>query len=394
MIHGFKELLGAFVCCVAAMVAQCDAQQEIEQERKSVVAKKAKKALETFHSNANFPGGSLAIVLADKSCLTATVGSASRDEHRPIERGDLFMSGSIGKTYFAAIAVDLILEKRLSADDKVSKYLGDQKWFARIPNSDELTVSSLLRHQSGLPRYIQNRELWSDVLKDPDLNWTPGDQLKYVYGAKSVHPVGRGWSYSDTNYILLGLILEKITGKDVYELVETDCLKPNKLNATIPNRKRELQGLVPGYTNIFRGLGFPERVLDGDGRFVINPAMEWCGGGFASSAPDLARWTHVYFSGRLIEKEYLSLLKADSALAPMLGKNTRYGIGVMIRDTKLGEMLGHDGVFPGYTSTAGYFPDHDFSVALMINADGPQASGRQLHEVMIDLAKVVIEASK
>ncbi|GAG29982.1 unnamed protein product, partial [marine sediment metagenome] len=249
------------------------------------------------------------------------------------------MSASIGKTYFAAMAIDLIQQGKLRLDDRLSKFLADEDWFDRIPNSNELTIELLMRHQSGIPRYILNRKVWGDIMSDPDKKWRPGDQLTYIYDSAPLHPAGKGWAYSDTNYILLGLVLEKISGTGVYQYVNEKFLVPHKLTDTVPNNRREIPGLIQGYAKMFQGFGVPERVIE-DGKFVFNPAMEWCGGGFACTSLDLARWAQLYFSGELFDNDYLELLQRDAALATMLGKGTRYGLGVMIRPSKLGEYLG------------------------------------------------------
>ncbi len=362
--------------------------QIVAQPSTDVINKKMAQLM----SDSNFPGASFAIVLPNGDVVTSAVGKSSKEKKTALKESDLMMSASIGKTYFSAIALSMLLEKKLSLDDNVSKYLGTEKWYKQIPNHADITIAHLMRHQSGIPRYIFNRKVWEDAIKNPDMKWTPGDQLKYIYDANPVHPAGKGWAYSDTNYILLGLILEKITRKSVYELVNTELLTPHKLSETFPNNRREMPGLVQGYSSAFAVLGMPDKTI-ANGKFVFNPEMEWCGGGFLCTSRDLAKWAHILYSGNAIEGDYLGLLTGEAAdSSRMLGPNSKYGLGVIIRKTDLGPMLGHDGGFPGYTSTMGYFPDHKISAALMYNSDARDSLTKPAHVVMTELVRAVIAA--
>ncbi len=352
------------------------------------------KSLEEAYEKSQFPGGSATIVLPDGSTIDAVVGFAEKESKTKIKASDRMMSASIGKTYFAAMAVEMILKKKIALEDKVSKHLGDRDWFEKIPNYQDITIAHLMRHQSGIPRYVFNPQVWKDAIADPDLEWKPGDQLKYIYDRKPVHAAGDGWAYSDTNYILLGLILEKVANTSAYDYVANQLLKPNKLANTIPNDRRELKGLIQGYDVVFRRLGMPEKVIQ-DGKFAINPQMEWCGGGFLCTPNDLAKWAHVYFSGNAFEGDYVKLLTDDAAdSSSMLGANSRYGLGVIIRQTKNGTLLGHDGGFPGYSSTMGYYPEHKIAAAFMYNTDDPRALKQPAFAVMDQLVSKVIEAMK
>ena len=130
-----------------------------------------------------------------------------------------------------------------------------------------------------------------------------------------------------------------------------------------------------------------------NGMFVFNPAMEWCGGGFASTSADLARWAKILFSGSAMEGDYLKIMTATPADASaLLGPGARYGLGVIIRETELGPALGHDGGFPGYSSTTAYFPQHQISAAFMYNTDGRTAlPDRRPYQVMIELVQIAVQ---
>lgn len=385
-------LLSVLVMSMVVRGSVCCGQQTpaINANVRDVLRSKLTAHLKEVFDEADFPGGSVAMILPDGSEMTLVVGQASKEDDVAMNKSHRLMSGSIGKTYFAAMAADLIQQKKLFLADPVSKYLGDQDWFAKIPNGKSMTIAHLMRHQSGLPRYIQSRQLWQQMMDEPDMLWPPGKQLTFIYDAKPLHAAGESWAYSDTNYILLGLVMEKLSGKKVYDYVDEKFLKPNELNDTVPNNQREIAGLIQGYTKIFQALGIPEKVLS-EGKFVFNPAMEWCGGGYASTPLDLARWGRVLYSGALLEAGYIEMITKDAVKAPMLGKDTNYGLGVMIRKTKAGTLWGHDGTFPGYTSTMGHFPKHGVTAAFMFNSDGGQALAGPPHDVIVDLVEIVVQ---
>ncbi len=329
------------------------------------------------------PGASLAIVLPDGKTMTAVAGVAERGKPKRLTAEDRMMSGSIGKTYFSALALKMVLAGKLSLDDKVSRYLGKEPWFGRIANSEQITIAHLMRHQSGIPRYVLDPKFFKDLLDRPDSRWDGTQQLTYILNKPAVHPAGKGWAYSDTNYILLGLTLEKISGKKVYQSVETEFLKPLKLNKTRPSNRRVLPGLVQGESQLFQRLGVPRHVI-ADGKFVVNPEFEWCGGGYYCTPADLARWGHLLYSGKAMDGDYVELMTAGAVDAPMLGPNTKYGLGVMIRQREAGRVLGHDGVMPGYASAMVYVPKTKMAGALQINIDNGRAVRRPLADVLLE----------
>ena len=392
LVRSFLAFLLTAFLCLQLSAQQTDSKltdsgTKTPKDKLAAIQAKLDLAVKQLHADSSFPGCSVSIVLPYGDVITATAGFADKENEIAIKASDRMMSASIGKTYFAATAARLIRDGKLSLEDKVSKHLGDHDGFERIPNSADISIAHIMRHQSGIPRYIFNRQVWKDATTDPDLQWNDGDQLKYVYDAKPLHPVGEGWAYSDTNYILLGLVIQKITGQSVYDIVQSQLLKPNGLNDTIPNDRRELPGLVQGHSTSFKGFGVPAEVVK-NGKFVFNPQMEWCGGGFLCTSSDLARWAHIYFSGNAFDGDYVTILTSDAAdSSRMLGPTSRYGLGVIIRDTSLGTALGHDGGFPGYSSTMAYFPDRKIAAAFMYNTDTRGAISKPAAKLMVELVE-------
>jgi D-alanyl-D-alanine carboxypeptidase len=158
----------------------------------------------------------------------------------------------------------------------------------------------------------------------------------------------------------------------------------------VPSDSRIIPGLVQGYAGPNNPFGGTDGMLV-DGRFVINPQFEWAGGGFASTAEDLARWGKLVYEGRGFDAALLPAA-LDGVEARGLGQGARYGLGVIIRQTPLGVTYGHSGFFPGYLTEMRYYADHGFAIALQVNTSAgrpfPRGAGAALHE----LAAVVAEA--
>ena len=340
------------------------------------------------------PGVSVALVLGDDATgrpLTFAAGFADREAERRMTPADRLLSGSIGKTYVTAAAHHLMLAGELDFDAKAIEWFEGEAWFERLPNAKEFTVRQLLRHQTGIPRHVFVPEFLPDCASDPDRVWQPRELLSYVFDADPLFPAGEAWAYADTNYIIVGMILEKQTGTPFYDYVREHLLDPHQLDDTVPTDSRRIEGLAQGVIASPAFEGMPARTLE-DGVFFLNPQFEWCGGGYASTALDLARWAHVLYRGEGLpgtDGTYLASMLDAVPVRP--GLPIEYGLGVFVRPTEHGPLHGHDGFMLGYQATMGYLPDARVAFALMMNTDDGRILGKPLHLVALDLVKIIEE---
>jgi D-alanyl-D-alanine carboxypeptidase len=295
------------------------------------------------------------------------------------------LQGSVGKTYVAAVAMHLVGEGRLSLDSPVSTYLGERGWYSRIPNAQGISVRHLMTHTSGVMRYEFKEAFIRDLTASPDKHWEPEELVTYVLDDEAPFPPGEGWDYSDTNFILLGMIIEDITGRALYDLIRERLLEPLDLAETVPSDSRTIPGLIQGYAGADNPFGGTDEVLLPDGRFVFNPQFEWAGGGFASTPRDLARWARALYTGHAFDEDLLDLML--DGVPARLGPESRYGLGVIIAPTTGGPSWGHSGFFPGYLTEMAYFPQLDVAVALQVNTSVGRALGRSPKGVLIQLAE-------
>jgi len=343
---------------------------------------------QAIYEAGSFPGATAAVALPDGSTLALAVGFADSVRRVPMRPSDRMLQGSVGKTYYAAVAMQLVAAGLLDLDAHVSDYLGDRSWFDRIPNARDITVRNLMNHTSGVMRYEFKEQFLIDLRADPDKRWEPEELVAYVLDEEASFAAGAGWEYSDTNYILLGMIIEGITGRALYTEVEERILEPLDLRNTVPSDSRTIPGLVQGYA----GTGNPflgrDEVLLPDGRFVINPQFEWAGGGYASTTEDLARWAKADYEGRAFDPELLPAVL--DGVPARLGPGSSYGLGVIIQETPLGTTYGHSGFFPGYLTQVAYYPEQRIAVAVQVNTSVPQSLGRPLGAIVNQLAGAVI----
>lgn len=340
--------------------------------------------LDAIHEAGSFPGATATLILADGRAVQLAAGH-TEPQGRPLTPLDRMLVGSTGKTYVAALVHQFVEEGRLGYDDLVSGWFNKADWYAAIPNAETLTVRHLLRHQSGLERYEFKPAFWEAVVADPDRHWQPAELLAYVVGDEPMFPAGQGWAYADTNYIFLGLILEAIAERPFYDLVRERLLVPHGLRDTVPSDRTRIPGMVQGEVKMGQQLGVGPWTLE-EGVFTYNVQFEWCGGGFASTSTDLARWARVMFDGRLFSAETSAAL-LDAVPARELGPGRSYGLGVIVTSTDLGPLQGHDGFMPGYLTCMGYFPELGVAAAVQVNTDNGRGVGMPLHLVLVRLVE-------
>jgi len=337
------------------------------------------------------PGITAGIVLANGTILGLAAGMADTVLGTQMTARDRLLQGSVGKTYVSAVAIQLIHEGLLDLDAKVSTYLGDEPWFERLPNHEDVTVRHIMTHTSGILRYEFDDRFIRDLLADPDRVWSPVDRLAYLFDTEAPFAPGAGWEYSDTNYIILGMIIERLTGNTYYDEMRRRILEPLELHNTIPSDSRNIPGLVQGYAGVDNPFRVPEAVLV-DGEFVINPQFEWTGGGVASTSEDLARWAKDLYEGRAFDESMLEMLL--DGVPARLGRGTEYGLGVIIRPTPLGTSWGHSGFFPGYLTEVAYFPEHRLAVAVQMNSSDMGHIRLRPWQILVQLAETVISAGE
>lgn len=345
-----KKLMTLFIVCTAAFYSIA---QKNTDQLKTILQQK----IDSVRQAVDIPSMAFSCILPSGEQIT--VSSGMKPEQR-------MLAGSTGKTFFASLALKLVKEGKLSLDEKVSHYLGKEPWYPNVQNAETITVRMLMNHTTGIDEYYELGNFMETLISNPDKQWTPEECISYTFGRPPLFAAGTDWGYADTNYLILGLVVQSITKKEAYKQIDEYFIKPNKLTATEPSVKRDLKDLVTGVSGPQTPFKVTGPVLV-DGKMLINPQMEWAGGGYISNTIDLARWARIYYDGAALSDE---IRKQQRAGVPAkTGKNHQYGLGMQIRPSALGISYGHGGWFPGYLTEMDYFPDKNISVAVQLSTD-------------------------
>jgi D-alanyl-D-alanine carboxypeptidase len=282
--------------------------------------------------------GMIARVEDGDDVVRVAVGKARLDPPRRIRVTDQVRVGSITKPMVATVALQLVGERRLRLDDTVERWLP-----GLVPGGDAITVRMLLNHTSGVFDYMSDPDFAAALFADPLRRWSPRELVAVATSHDPLFAPGAAWSYSNTDYVLVGLVLEKVTGKPIETLLDRRVIEPLHLrNTYFPTRSsfrgRYAHGYVPPR---FTGGGY-------DDVSRLSPSFIWTAGAVVSNAPDVARFWTALMSGRLLKPRLLAEMKTTVDT----GQGYGYGLGIMAVDTPCGTIWGHNGDMPGYVTFA------------------------------------------
>jgi D-alanyl-D-alanine carboxypeptidase len=357
------------------VLAQINGQESKNDKIIAVVNKK----LDELWKDSTAPGLSLSIVLPDGEAKTFTRGFANTEKKIEMSPSTKMLGGSTGKVFYSVVALQLIEEGKLKLDEPIFNSMSDYSWFKRIPNARSLTVRTLMRHETGIPRYVFSEAFQTDILKDVDKIWKPEEILSYVFDADPEFEVGANFAYSDTNYIILCMLIEKVTGNSLYSEVQKRVLDKAGLKNVVPQTTREYKNIAQGY-NAEDDSFFPGVQFDESGKSRYNLQFEWAGGGLVITTHDLAVLAKKIYEGNMFDSKLLDEYFNGIDAGRMGGK---WGLGVHIRDTANGLVYGHSGFMPGYVTNMMYFSKDKFSICYQLNT-----SNRTQTSIMKDLPSI------
>ncbi|MBB5954506.1 D-alanyl-D-alanine carboxypeptidase [Saccharothrix tamanrassetensis] len=280
----------------------------------------------------------------------------TRADHR-LAADDEFRMASNTKTVTATILLQLVAEGRAGLDDPVRKWLPGV-----VPDGSAITLKMLLNQTSGLFDFLNDPATFGMLTGQAPRPWPPADLVAVAVSHPPLFPPGERWSYSNTNYTLLGMVLEKVTGRSYSDLVTQRITRPLRLEDTYLPTNADFRGrhahgyepdaehlapLFPPGTPVGDGFAGPER-HDRVNTTAIDLSAAWSAGGLVSTAHDWNRYLSALMSGRLVPQAQLEQMRTA---VPQGGtSDDGYGLGLMEVNTPCGTVWGHSGGFPGYRS--------------------------------------------
>ena len=351
------------------------------------------------------PGISAAIATRQGVIWTGAVGFADLETRARANEAYLYGIGSITKTFVACIVQRLIDEQKLSLDATAMDILGPGI-LAGIPNTDRATIRQLLNHTSGIPTWEFDidwirRGRGAEMV--PGRIWGKAETLDYVRGARhaATNEPGAGYAYANTNYTILGLVVEKVTGRDVIDLLHAELLEPLGLTnirlegfepidpLRVPARYhydtpqfRRDAGLHPSFRVVAPGLLDVSR---------SNLSTEWTAGGLVATARDLAEFTRALRDGAVVGPAALSRM---TSFTPTGEPGEEAGQGLFRERIADGSLIGYDGGVLGFGAVMGWLEHEDLIIVVMTNVGSMHAGDAAYYPLRLLRSRSFMRAAR
>jgi D-alanyl-D-alanine carboxypeptidase len=336
-------------------------------QNKSALDLKLTEELNQLRQASGYPGVVFAYVTDHGKPHAIASGWANMEDSVTMTKDHLMHSGSTGKVLVSGLIMRLAQNRKIKLDDPVSLYFGAKDWFDQLPNDSSITIRHLLQHSSGIARYEFKDAFISELGKDADRVWKPEELLAFVLGDTALFGAGEGFGYADTNYILLGMIIEQVTGERFYDLAKKEILAPLQIESFTPTNTRKIPGMAQGYYDPESeyALGFKSPFLL-DGIAQNNMQFEWTGGGYAYKTSDYALLLKYIYEGKVFDLNVMGEDFFTTIPSPEIGGE--YGLGLQqLEFPELGTFIGHGGFFPGYNTMGLYHPESRMAFVMQIN---------------------------
>jgi CubicO group peptidase (beta-lactamase class C family) len=284
--------------------------------------------------------GSVLVAQNGKILLEKGYGFKNKKENALNTANTIYQIGSITKQFTSAIILQLVEKKKMTLQDKLSKYIPD------YPKGDSITVENLLTHTSGVYNYTNDEDFMMTRSARP----IPRDSLLYLFENKPLDfSPGTGWSYSNSGYILLGMIIEKVTGKSYFRVVRENIFEPLEMNHT-------------GFD--FTNLKSTDKAIGYNGDLsaaadIVDSSVSFAAGAIYTTIGDLYKWDRALYSNRIVSQAML-----QKAFTPYRSK---YGYGWQIDSAYRKKIVEHGGAITGFVSFILRVPDEQTCIIVLSN---------------------------
>ncbi|MCL7428868.1 serine hydrolase [Streptomyces sp. YS415] len=308
------------------------------------------KAIAGVRREAGIPGLTVGLWMPGKGSYVRSTGVADKVTGAPM-RPDLHARiGSETKTFTVTALLQLVDDGRVRLDDPIAKYIRG------VPDGRRITLRHLAEMRSGLFSYTEDDDFVQALLSDPRRPYTPRELLSYAFKHPNNAPPNTTFEYSNTNIVLLGLVIEKVTGRHLADVIHRRVLRPAGMHRTLfPHGAEFPEPHAHGYTN---------QTLSGEVEDATdwNPSWAWAAGAMISDLQDLRRWAPILATGKLLSPE---TQKQRLKTLPTGHPGTSYGLGIV----NSGGWIGHNGSLPGYETVTVYLPSKKATLVLIMNTD-------------------------
>lgn len=323
------------------------------------MAQELQNLLDDAINRQKIPGLQVSIQFPDGQKWSGVSGSVTPERRQPLQNDDLLRIGSATKLYTATLVMKLVEQGKLNLSDTLSN------WFPEVPNAAQISITQLLNHTSGLAEILES---FAPKMKSifSHKRWKSSELIKIISSQKPHVMPGKDFYYSNSNYILLGLIIEKVCGCSFENFLQSEILLPQQLKSTflLPLEKAP-EGLVTG---------FDRDLIPWPGTFKIkNDNTAWASlaftsGAMAGTASDLLAFIERLFNEKILSKNSMSQMTTFADVHDQDKLHwTGYGLGIARFDIYGIEYWGHEGLFIGFESIAIYCPANSYFITMIGN---------------------------
>lgn len=314
------------------------------------------------------PGLVIGVARPGAPPLVLAYGVADLEQGTAMEAGSVFRIASLTKAFTAAAVLRLVADGRLTLDQRAAELLPDRPWLG------DITVEQLLNHTSGLADYAED-PAGANTRSVARTSAEMVDWIERLDPLSRFEP-GAGWAYSNSNYAVLGLIMEAVSGRPYAEVLHDAVLSPAGLTATAVDDPSDLvAGRVRGYSLL---QSRPRTLRNAD---WIHPTIPGPAGSLRATAGDVLAWNEALFGGQIIPLAFVERMTQPGLLSDgrttrwgmpeawREGLNSDYAMGVFVASSPLGPRVWHTGDIDGFASWMAHWPDAGFTAVVLTNAD-------------------------
>jgi D-alanyl-D-alanine carboxypeptidase len=348
MTRRIAPLLAALVCLLALAPAALAA------PKPSAAAKRAERiqdAVEGVMKEESIPGAIVGVWQKGQPAYEEAFGVRDKKTKKPMSIGLYMRIGSETKTFTGTAVLQLVKEGKVGLDEPISKYVSG------VPNGENITVRDLGEMRSGLLSYSANAEWAKKFLGNPHFQWQPSELLPYSFGSPALFAPGTDFNYSNTNTVLLGMLVENVSGEPLHTYITKHILVPLGLTHTsFPTGAEFPNPHAQGYTK--QTLNGKEAVTT-----TWNPSWGWAAGAMISDLGDLRIWAKDVATGKTLTP---SVFAERERFIPAEGlEPAAYGFALF----NIAGWIGHNGSLPGYQSLTVYEPKLKTTMVILLNTD-------------------------
>ncbi len=363
MVAVLAALALSSVWVVSSRRTRSGAQQDVAFPAE--VQKQLDQALDTSVKDSSVPGAIVGVWVPGKGSWVATRGVTDTSTRKPAATGDLMRIGSITKSFVATVVLQLVDEKTIGLDDPLAKYV------TTVPGAGQITIRQLMNHTSGLFDFLDDAGFEQAIAANPGRKWKPAELVSIATSHPPYFAPGASWHYSNTGYVLLGMVVQSVTGDSLAGEIDRRIIKPLGLTHTFTPDSANVSG------PICTGYEFEDGKLQQVPRY--DPSIGWASSSMVSDLADMKIWAQALADGTLISNESQAERLKTILTSP---DDPQYGLGIMRNTDYTYDMFGHDGNAFGFTCAEFYMPAERATVVVLLNRGvGDDISARSLASV-------------